>query len=474
MTAGSAHSALTPPRWFGSIYQLSFMMVSWTAVSTASRVPRCRGIVAALELSLKKLGKYELVGELGRGAFGIVYRARDPILNRSVALKTLTSGIPNDPQVLERFYREARSAAALQHPNVVTIYDLGHEGSIPFIAMELVDGQNLTELIANRAALPLALRLAYSVQAGRAFDYAHKRGIIHRDIKPGNVMVTKDDAVKVVDFGIARVIKASNTQTGAFVGTFAYMAPELFHGARACERTDLWSFGALLYELLAYEAPFSGVSPAALMQVICNQEPVPLRQRIPECPEDLEALVHRALRKSEAERYQKMDELLVELEPIWRRLQAESVAAMLEQARELIGKNEFAAALKSLREALRLDSTNVQAKVLSDEVNAELSRLPGKQSAQQHKARSIVREASPQSVKQSPTGERGNELTLANIDRAARMLARYIGPISGVLTQKAAQRSDTLRALYLLLAENVDSATERTRFLREAGFSEPS
>ena len=343
---------------------------------------------------LKKLGKYELLEELGRGAFGIVYRARDPILNRMVALKTMTTSVADNPNLLERFYREAQSAGSLQHPNIVTIHDLGDEGGTPFIAMELVDGQNLDQLIEKRSALPVSLKLVYSVQACRAFDYAHKRGIIHRDIKPGNVMVNKEGTVKVVDFGIARALEASKTQTGTLIGTFSYMAPELFHGERATERSDIWSFGVLLYELLAYKPPFSGQSAAALMQSICLQQPVPLRQVAPDCPEDLELVVHRTLQKSEAERFQTMEDLLLELDPIRKRLQAETIAGILEQGRQFMEQGEFAQARDLLRNALQVDATNIQARALSEKANAGLKRLSVRTQAQQHvdKGRALLQE----------------------------------------------------------------------------------
>ena len=214
---------------------------------------------------------------------GVVYRARDPVINRLVALKTITSGLADDPNLLQRFYREARSAGGLQHPNIVTIYDMGDEKNLPYIAMELIEGESLEQSIARRTNLPIGLKLTYALQACRAFDYAHKRGIIHRDIKPGNVMVSRESVAKVVDFGIARVLDTSKTQTGMLIGTFAYMSPEQYHGEHADERSDIWSFGVLLYELLSYQKPFTGQNPASLMHSICHEEPRPLCQVAPDC-----------------------------------------------------------------------------------------------------------------------------------------------------------------------------------------------
>jgi eukaryotic-like serine/threonine-protein kinase len=324
---------------------------------------------------LNKLGKYELIQELGRGAMGVVYRARDPIINRLVALKTIIKGVAEDPDLLQRFYREAQSAGGLQHPNIVTIYDMGEEGGTPYIAMELVEGESLEQLIARRAPLPLSLKLTYAIQAGSALDYAHKRGIIHRDIKPGNIMLNKEGTVKVVDFGIARVLQSSKTQTGMLIGTFAYMAPEQYHGEHADERSDLWSFGVLLYELVCYQRPFRGDSAANLMHSICSQDPAPARDVAADCTQELDKVLSKVLQKSPADRYQTMEDVLLELDPICKGLQSATVAKLVEQSQELVQQGDYPQARDVLRQALQVESTNSQARSLLDKVNVELRRI---------------------------------------------------------------------------------------------------
>jgi predicted Zn-dependent protease len=332
---------------------------------------------------LKKLGKYEVLGELGHGAMGVVYRARDPIINRLVALKTITTGLASDPALLQRFYREAQSAGGLQHPNIVTIYDMGEAAELPYIAMELVEGENLEQLIARKTALPMTLKLVYAMQACRALDYAHKRGIVHRDIKPGNVMLGKDGTVKVVDFGIARVLETSKTQTGMLIGTFAYMSPEQYHGEHADERSDIWSFGILLYELLCYQRPFTGPTPASLMNGICNEEPTPLSKYLPDCPPELQVVMSKILQKSPEERYQSMEDVLLELDPVLRALQSQFVIDLVAQSRQLIEQSEFSQARELLRQALQVESSNQQARGLLEKANAGVKRLLNRPKAEQ-------------------------------------------------------------------------------------------
>jgi len=266
------------------------------------------------QIEKQHIGRYEILEEIGRGAMGVVFKGHDPLIGRLVAVKTITAGVAENPALLERFYREARAAGGLQHPNIVTIYELAESGGAPFIAMEYLEGESLEKIIARRPALPLATRLGYVLQTCCALDYAHRRGVIHRDVKPANIVVTRDGVVKVVDFGIARLASASQTQTGTLLGTLAYMSPEQLRGQNAGARSDIWALGVVLYELTSYQRPFSGENHGALLLSILQKEPLPIRQLLPECPVALERVILKSLRKNENERYQSMEELLKDLE----------------------------------------------------------------------------------------------------------------------------------------------------------------
>src|SRR6202171_2329197 len=228
---------------------------------------------------------------------GAVYKARDPFIERLVALKTITSGLGAQANSLERFYQEARSAGALQHPHIVTIYELGHENNTPFIAMEYIEGGSLDHFIELRKPLPLSVKLGYIVHVCEALSFAHRHNVVHRDIKPGNIMVTKEGVVKVVDFGIARLTDMSLTQPNMMIGSRAYMSPQLYKGERADARADIWAVGVTLYELIAYERPFTGDSEAELMFHIIYEKPEDLLAQSPECTEELMAIVSKMLEK---------------------------------------------------------------------------------------------------------------------------------------------------------------------------------
>ncbi len=207
----------------------------------------------------EKIGKYQILERIGRGGMGTIFKAHDPILNRPVALKVISTDIDVTDEVRARFFREAQACARLSHPNIVTVYDMGEDGGRLFIVMELLDGVELRRLIADRAPLALEEKLSIMSQVCDGLFYAHQRGIVHRDIKPGNIMRLRSGQVKILDFGIAQMesVQETLTRTGLIMGTLRYMAPEQIRG-RADHRTDIFAVGAVCYEFLSLRPPFSG------------------------------------------------------------------------------------------------------------------------------------------------------------------------------------------------------------------------
>lgn len=305
---------------------------------------------------------------------GEVYKARDSVINRTVALKTITNNLANNTDLLERFYQEARAAGTLQHPNIVTIFELNKEGETPYIAMEFLEGESLEKLIARKAPLSISEKLGYIVPVCRALDYAHKRGIVHRDVKPANIVVSSDGVVKVVDFGIARLVDGGLTQTNMLIGTIAYMSPQQIQGDRADERSDIWAMGVTCWELVAGERPFNGDNHAALMMKIISGEPPPLSEKDPASPADLDAVVARMINKDIAERFQTMEEVLLELEPVWRRIQLGTVSQLIESGKTLLESQDLLRAQRMLREALQIESSNPEARTLLEKTNAAIRR----------------------------------------------------------------------------------------------------
>jgi serine/threonine-protein kinase len=252
-----------------------------------------------------KLGKYEIRGTLGRGAMGVVYDGWDPIIARRVAIKTVKIPDPSDTEAVEelaRFRREAQAAGRLTHPNIVGIYDYGEDGDVAYIVMEFVDGPTLKSLLKDQArmALPDIVRVIDDVLAGLAFS--HARGIVHRDIKPANVMISSDGRAKIADFGIARIESSSMTQAGTVMGTPAYMSPEQFMGQTVDSRTDLYSTGVLLYELLTGEKPFDGGMTAIMHKALHTEPPKPSQISVT-APPAMDAVVARAMAKRPEQRF---------------------------------------------------------------------------------------------------------------------------------------------------------------------------
>jgi serine/threonine protein kinase len=326
---------------------------------------------------MKKLGKFEIIAKLGQGAMGVVYKARDPFIDRVVALKTLTTSLSSDPHHLKRFYSEARSAGNLRHPNIVTIYELGHEGDTPFIAMQFLSGESLDKIIERLPSLPLSQKVGFIVSVCRALEYAHTQTppVIHRDIKPGNVMVAPEGVVVVVDFGIARLGESTVSQSGGLlIGTLGYMSPQLFRGATADARSDIWATGVMFYELLCYRRPFKGGSAAALMSNIILEEPRSIMEAAPGTPEELKAILDRMLAKEVEARYQSMEEVLTDLEPVWKRLLQADISVLLDSSQRLYQDGDLGAAKSEIVQILMWDPSNSQAKSLSERISAEARR----------------------------------------------------------------------------------------------------
>ncbi|MEV0613584.1 Stk1 family PASTA domain-containing Ser/Thr kinase [Nonomuraea sp. NPDC050404] len=266
-------------------------------------------------------GRYELDGVVGRGGMAEVYRARDIRLDRIVAIKTLRSDLARDHTFQARFRREAQSAASLNHPAVVAVYDTGEDGAentpVPYIVMEYVDGKTLRDLLRqDRRLLPeRATELVDGIL--RALDYSHRGGIVHRDIKPANVMITRAGDVKVMDFGIARAMAdnaATMTQTAQVIGTAQYLSPEQARGERVDARSDIYSTGCLMYELLTGQPPFTGDSPVAIAYQHVREDPIPPSQIDPEIPQWADAIVLKAMAKDPAHRYQNASEMRADIQ----------------------------------------------------------------------------------------------------------------------------------------------------------------
>jgi serine/threonine protein kinase len=279
----------------------------------------------------KVISHYKILSKLGEGGMGVVYKAEDTRLKRTVALKFLPYGLHSHEPERARFLQEAQAASALNHPNVCTIYDIAEAEDQPFIAMEYVDGKTLREMVPVR---PIQAAVSYAIQIGEALQEAHSKGIVHRDIKTDNVMVNSKDQVKVMDFGLAKLKGSLKlTKTSSTIGTLAYMAPEQIEGKETDARTDIFSFGVVLYELLTGHLPFRGEHEAAMMYSIVNEEPESLQTSLPDTPSELLHVVKRALEKDPEERYQTVHDMVIDL----RRLKREStrVVKLLHQQEEL-------------------------------------------------------------------------------------------------------------------------------------------
>jgi serine/threonine protein kinase len=580
--------------------------------------------------AIKRIGKYDVLETIGRGGMGVVLKATDSVLGRLVAIKIMTDGFVDDPDLLKRFYREAQSTASLTHPNIVTVYDLGDQDGMPYLVMQFLEGEGLHAVIKSRRDLSLLTKIHYLLQICHGLQYAHERNITHRDIKPANIMVMPDGTVKIVDFGIAHIGNDQFTRPGQVMGSIHYMSPEQIDGREVDARSDIFALGTVAYELLTLSLPFQGRDVSSTLLKILRDPLLPLAAYLQDYPAEFDSILERAMAKNKQDRYQTVDEMASAMAQVELRLRREMIAKLHQESEKLIFEGDLVRASEQLQQLIKLDPQNQSASMRMRELQQEMQQettvnpcqlsdagrelgglsilqsqhlrnmgvleltppqgvrpgalppdvissdltgidendrnaatsLPAdRESGSQviapatpwtrerfesgasedasawpdeilrtvekqlagfigSLARILVKKAAartndleqlyailaasleseadreaflarkvdlrkgltksqlsrePLHVEGSaapPKAESKVELTPAAVDHAARLLARHVGPIAGVLAKRAAQHADSPHALYLLLAEHVENKAERSRFLREAGFSD--
>jgi serine/threonine protein kinase len=338
-----------------------------------------------------KLGPYNIQSLLGTGGMGEVYRAWDSRLNRVVAIKVLPASFSADADRLQRFVREARSAAALNHPNILSIFDIGEQGGSPYIVSELLEGQTLRERIRS-GPIPSRKAIDYALQVARGLAAAHEKGIVHRDLKPENLFITHDDRVKILDFGLAKLTRPEteadadaatvqvNTEPGQVMGTVGYMSPEQVRAKTADHRSDMFAFGSILYEMLSGQRAFQGETPADTMSAILKEEPAELSETVRNVPPALERIVRHCLEKNPAHRFQSAGDLAFNLETLTDSSVASSAASSV--VGSMAGKTGSRSAIGQ--------SASKQQPALTESAISEMMTAPNKEPAPHSKLRELV------------------------------------------------------------------------------------
>jgi predicted Ser/Thr protein kinase/tetratricopeptide (TPR) repeat protein len=329
---------------------------------------------------MQKFGRYEILEEIGRGGFGRVFRANDPVMKREVAIKVMATS--EDPGMLTRFRNEAASAGHLRHENIVTVYDFGEEQGVPYIVMEFLQGRDLQQIQERGISLSLLEKVRILCEVAAGLEAAHTAGVIHRDVKPANVMILKDGSVKIMDFGIARLSEEDGTRvtrTGMLMGTLQYIPPEQFEGQPADALTDLWGFGVIAFQLLAGRNPFDGGDTANVIYRITTQRVPDIRTVATGIPDDIAEVVGKLLQRERAARFPSFEDVLIDLKPIEERLERVEAARLVDQARVMAAQGELATAHQLVRQVLERYPSNPQARQIRDQIVAQIRTQEAKQ-----------------------------------------------------------------------------------------------
>lgn len=360
-------------------------------------------------MSNRRIGRYEIVDILGQGAMGVVYKCRDSVLDRYVALKTMNLGLNTNPEVKERFYREGKTLGELTHNNIVSVFELNEFGNTCFIVMEYLEGQSLDQLISSRQELATITKLEIIRQICDGVAFAHSGGIIHRDLKPANVLIRDDGVVKILDFGVAKLASSHMTKSGVILGTVSYMAPEQLMGEEIDERADVFSIGAMMYELFAYKKPFDGDTISQVMGQIINTQP----GNIHGVDKSINLIISKALQKQRDERFQTVREMISSLEQLLmmekrKRVKAQTfidktitsqikdvrkqlrkieemkqqIGTHLDEASLALKQGRFADAIDSAKEVLKLDNAHQKAEKILEHATKYMEL---KQEEEKHK-----------------------------------------------------------------------------------------
>ncbi len=314
------------------------------------------------------IGEYEVIGVLGQGGMGVVYKARDPRIGREVAIKMITGGFAENPDARERFYREAKAVGNLEHPNIVVVYASGEQGDSPYLVMQYLEGQALDKIIAGKMEISIVKKLEIIKQVCDALNYAHSKGVIHRDIKPGNVIVQPDWNIKLVDFGIAKLGDKSSTKTGQIIGTINYMPPEQLNSIPVDNRGDIFATGVMFYELLTGKLPFEAADLTGVIVKILKDPHPPLSKFLDSYPPELDDILEKALAKDRDSRYTVAEDFAFDLSQLIDSLKKDMVSDLVEQARTSLSKMELAKAKELLADVLKVDTQHAAARQMMYEV----------------------------------------------------------------------------------------------------------